>query len=147
MDKRAQLKALEAKFEKLAWNKNRTEAQEEEYHSLIGQINDLKEELGGPIPRAQTMQNFGGGPRALSGHNGDSSLEYESVGEILQDLYKRSKGEGMTPRLEALRRVTASAIGESIPSSGAVAVPEQLSQSLLETSRTRCACSCATRFR
>jgi HK97 family phage major capsid protein len=65
MDKRAQLAALEAKFEKLAWNKNRTDEQNEEYYSLIGQINGLKEELGGGVIPAPLTKP---GPGAYGDH-------------------------------------------------------------------------------
>jgi len=57
----------------------------------------------------------------------DSTAEsagFKDVGDFMQALYRRSKGEGLDARLEPLR-VQAATIGETVPSSGGFAVPEQ----------------------
>jgi HK97 family phage major capsid protein len=83
-------------------------------------INELKMEL--PANEPLTLQLGGGSPRAISG--GGNTGGYESVGEIMQDLYRKTKGEGMSPRLEALQ--VRAGINETVPSQGSFAVPEQL---------------------
>jgi HK97 family phage major capsid protein len=85
-------------------------------------INELRLELPANEPLTLVKNGppggqGGGSPRALTGG-------FENVGDFLQALYRRSKGEGMDARLEPLR-VTASAIGETVPSQGGFAVPEQ----------------------
>jgi len=82
-------------------------------------INNLRKELpvGGPL----TLRDFGGS-RAISA--GGNTGGYESVGEIMQDLYRKTKGEGMSPRLEALQ--VRAGINETVPSQGSFGVPEQL---------------------
>jgi len=82
-------------------------------------INELRLEL--PANEPLTLQNFGGGSaRAIgSGNTGG----FDNMGDFLQALYRRSKGEGFDARLEPLQ-IRAS-IGESVPSSGGFAVPEQ----------------------
>jgi len=130
MDKRAQLAALEAKFDKLAWNKNRTEAQNEEYQSLISSINDLKEDLGGGvIPRAQTMQNFGGtSSRAI----GSGCGPYKSLGEQLQDVRLAGiPGGQVNPRLREVQ-AAASGTNETVPSEGGFLIQQGFSGDLLQ---------------
>ena len=83
-------------------------------------INELRMEL--PANEPLTLQGPGGGsPRAITGGNTGG---FESVGEIMQALYRRSKGEGMDPRLEPLQ--VRAGINETTPSQGGFAVPEQL---------------------
>jgi len=130
MDKRAQLAALEAKLDKLVWNKNRTEAQDLEYHSLISSISDLKEDLGGGvIPRAQTMQNFGGtSSRAI----GSGCGPYKSLGEQLQDVRLAGiPGGQVNPRLREVQ-AAASGTNETVPSEGGFLIQQGFSGDLLQ---------------
>lgn len=84
------------------------------------EINKLRMEL--PANEPLTLQLGGGSPRAITG--GDTG-GFDGMGDFMAALYRKSRGEGLDPRLEPLR-VTASAIGESgAPSSGGFAVPEQ----------------------
>jgi HK97 family phage major capsid protein len=84
-------------------------------------IEELRQDL--PANDPLTLQNFSGGSsRAIA--SGGNTGGFENVGDFLQALYRRSKGEGMDARLEPLR-VTASTISETVPSSGGFAVPEQ----------------------
>jgi HK97 family phage major capsid protein len=86
---------------------------------LEGAINEERKAL--PVSDPITLQNFGGGQRAITGH---STGGYESVGEILQDLYRMSRGEGMSSRLEPLK--IRAGVNSTVPSEGGFAVPEQL---------------------
>ncbi len=86
---------------------------------MEAQIDALRKEL--PANAPLSLQNFGGG-RSTADHG--SAHGFKDVGDFLQALYRRSKGEGLDARLEPLR-VTASTIGETVPSSGGFAVPEQ----------------------
>jgi HK97 family phage major capsid protein len=99
-------------------NRPLTAAEEAMCAEMDGCITSMKKEMHDP---PMTVGNFGGGQRAISGGNTGG---FESVGEILQALYKRSKGEGMDPRLEPLQ--VRAGVNELTPSQGGFAVPEQL---------------------
>jgi HK97 family phage major capsid protein len=88
------------------------------------QIDALRMEMpaNSPLSMGKNFTIGGGSPRAITG--GGNTGGYESVGEILQDLYKKSKGEGMSSRLELLQ--VRAGINETTPSQGGFAVPEQL---------------------
>lgn len=84
-------------------------------------IDKIRMEMPANEPLSRPGSHLGGGQRAI-GNGGNGG--FENVGEILQALYKRSKGEGMDPRLEPLQ--VRAGINESTPSQGGFAVPEQL---------------------
>ncbi len=148
MDKRAQLAALEAKFDKLAWNKNRTEAQDEEYHSLIASINDLKEELGGPAPAPLTKP----GPQAYGDHGvitvdaeqmtAPRGRDYCSMFGVTRAQLRRNGFKNFNEYLavvssgrydERLGNIHAVA-SETIPSGGGFSVPDEFAAWLLDSS-------------
>jgi len=86
------------------------------------EIDNLRKQL--PANSPLSLQNFGPGSRALTGGPGNGG-GFENVGDFMQALYRRSKGEGYDARLEPLR-IQAATIGESGPgSTGSFAVPEQ----------------------
>jgi HK97 family phage major capsid protein len=116
---REQIEALTESMERLDQKGTLNGTQRELRAEIVAKIQELKMEL--PVSGPMTLQGPGSGTRALSGHN---SSGFESVGEILQALYKRSKGEGMDPRLEPLQ--VRAGINEGTPSQGGFAVPEQL---------------------
>jgi HK97 family phage major capsid protein len=119
---REQIVLLQEGQERLNKKGFMNETERELHGKMSEEIQRLRMELpvgGGPV----TLQGPGSGSRALSGHNGGTG-GFENVGEILQALYKRSKGEGMDPRLEPLQ--VRAGINESTPSQGGFAVPEQL---------------------
>lgn len=148
-DKRAKLAALEARFDKLVWNKNRTEAQDEEYHSLIGQINDLKDDLGGNvIPAPLTKpgpQAYGEAGRVLTVEaeavKPSRGRDYKSMFGITGGLDRggfRNFNEYLAvlssgkydERLSNFRAV----MSETVPSSGGFSVPEEFAGWLLDAS-------------
>jgi HK97 family phage major capsid protein len=85
-------------------------------------IRDIQASL--PANAPLSVVGPGGGNRALTAGRGGTSHGFENMGDFMAALYRRSKGEGLDARLEPCR-VTAAAIGESVPSSGQFAVPEQ----------------------
>jgi HK97 family phage major capsid protein len=146
MDKRAQLAALEAKFDKLAWNKNRTEAQDEEYHSLIASINDLKEELGGgaipaPLTKPGPQGAYGEGGRVVTG---DTVRGYALKGpgekKDYRSLYGADDGCKWTDKETSFFQAALSprhhpglirpAMTETVPSDGGFLIPSQTAEKI-----------------
>lgn len=76
---------------------------------------------GRPLPPAR----FGDGPSGSrsAGSTDDGGFK-GGVGEFMQALFRKSKGEGFDPRLAPLQ-VKAAAINEGLPSQGGFAVPEE----------------------
>jgi len=148
MDKRAQLAALEAKLDKFVWNKNRTEAQEEEYRSLIGQINDLKDDLGGNVipapltkPRPQAYGEHGVITVETEAVKVPRGRDYKSMFGITGGLDRggfRNFNEYLTvlssgkydERMNSFR----AAMSTTVPSDGGFSVPEEFAAWLLDAS-------------
>ncbi len=88
--------------------------------ALIAQLEGAIEALTMELPeKPLTLQGFGGGRSARSTDTGG----FDSMGDFLSALYRKSKGEGYDARLEPLQ-VRAS-VGETIPNEGGFAVPTQ----------------------
>jgi HK97 family phage major capsid protein len=125
MSPEKQIEQLSGKLVDIEYHANGREYTREEASLMAeirGAIAELKKQL--PVGGPRTLQGPGSsGTRALSGHSSGTG-GFENIGEILQALYKRSKGEGMDPRLEPLQ--VRAGINEGTPSSGGFAVPEQL---------------------
>jgi HK97 family phage major capsid protein len=85
---------------------------------MEGVINGLKKELP---ERPLTLQ--GPGNRSFGGTAHGDSGGFDNVGDVMQALYKKSRGEGFDRRLEALQ--FRAGINETVPSEGSFAIPTQ----------------------
>jgi HK97 family phage major capsid protein len=85
------------------------------------QVKDLRHELLSRPGPSLTFQ----GPKGSRSNQSVSTDDggFESVGEIMSALYRKSKGEGFDERLRPLQIKAATQIGESVPSEGGFAIP------------------------
>ncbi len=84
---------------------------------LFDEISAHVEHLHKLQPEKALTVGFGSGPRAIGSGTGG----FDSMGDFMQALFRKSRGEGYDTRLEPLQ-VRAS-IGETVGSEGGFAIP------------------------